>query len=279
MLSRLHSLPTASLQSLAASLEGGLLSAGLSRFALQQIAGTDAASIEAELEGLVRSGFSTSQVAVLIRAIVDARHFRADPSHIVDLVLSGPDLPGVPTADTAAVVQTLIEQAKREVLLVGYAIHNVRSLFAPLAARMTQIPGLRVTFCIDIPRARGDASSDAMIVQAFAREFRIRHWPWPQLPSVYFDPRALMGDVGRRASLHAKCVVIDREQALVTSANFTQAGQHRNIEAGVLIRHNPTANRLTEYFAGLIDSGQLVRCDLDRVDEDQSASGSNAGNE
>ena len=38
------------------------------------------------------------------------------------------------------------------------------------------------------------------------------------------------------SSLHPKCVVIDEGKALVTSANFTEAAQIRNIEAGVFIR-------------------------------------------
>ena len=46
-----------------------------------------------------------------------------------------------------------------------------------------------------------------------------------------------------RGSLHAKCVVVDRSTALVTSANFTEAAQHRNIEAGLLIRHQGIQRR------------------------------------
>ncbi len=35
-----------------------------------------------------------------------------------------------------------------------------------------------------------------------------------------------------QVGLHARCVVVDRARAFVSSANFTQRGQERNIEVG-----------------------------------------------
>jgi phosphatidylserine/phosphatidylglycerophosphate/cardiolipin synthase-like enzyme len=60
----------------------------------------------------------------------------------------------------------------------------------------------------------------------------------------------------------AKCVVVDRQAALVTSANFTEAAQQRNIEVGLLIRHAPLVSRISLYFEGLIDARLLARCEL-----------------
>jgi phosphatidylserine/phosphatidylglycerophosphate/cardiolipin synthase-like enzyme len=37
------------------------------------------------------------------------------------------------------------------------------------------------------------------------------------------------------ASLHAKCVVVDGRLVFVTSANFTDRGQTRNVEVGVVL--------------------------------------------
>jgi phosphatidylserine/phosphatidylglycerophosphate/cardiolipin synthase-like enzyme len=61
-------------------------------------------------------------------------------------------------------------------------------------------------------------------------------------------------------------VVVDRSRALVTSANFTDAAQKRNIEAGVDLRHKPTAERIADYFRGLIATGQLTLVDLGGAD-------------
>jgi len=58
-------------------------------------------------------------------------------------------------------------------------------------------------------------------------------------------------------------VIVDRERALITSANFTDAAQRKNIELGVAIRHRPTIERLANYLAGLCADGQLARCKLE----------------
>jgi len=58
--------------------------------------------------------------------------------------------------------------------------------------------------------------------------------------------------------LHAKCVVVDRRVAFVSSANFTEAAQERNIEAGVLIRSEPFASSLANHFETLAAQGILL---------------------
>lgn len=261
-LAPLHRLPLAALRGLASSLETGLLSAGITHVGIAQAAGSDATAVVEVLRELASAGMTPRQMAVVVRGIAEAHEHVPKPSSLFDLVLSGPDLPGVPMADTAAVVHTMISQASREVLLVGYAVHNGRKLFEPLAQRMAEMPALTVTFCLDIARAYQDATPAAEIVARFARDFRSRHWPWERLPALYFDPRSL--ETGEaRASLHAKCVIVDRERALITSANFTDAAQRKNIEAGVVLNHRPTIDRLADYFAGLCSSGQLARCALE----------------
>ena len=52
--------------------------------------------------------------------------------------------------------------------------------------------------------------------------------------------------------LHAKVIVSDRHDALVTSANLTQAGLHENLEMGLRIQ-GPMAGAVVQYFDLLID--------------------------
>ena len=52
-------------------------------------------------------------------------------------------------------------------------------------------------------------------------------------------------------------IVVDRQQALITSANSTAAAQQRNIEVGILTRSAPLAERIAAYFAALRESGVL----------------------
>ena len=64
-------------------------------------------------------------------------------------------------------------------------------------------------------------------------------------------------DLTARSAMHAKCVIADGCTAFISSANFTEAAQQRNIEAGVLIRHAPTVRRLAGFFEGLRRNGML----------------------
>jgi PLD-like domain len=254
----LHSLPTGPLRILATKLRSGSLSSGLSRFGLQQVAGPDAVALETELRALQSEGMTPPQLGLLVQAIVDARDRQPDAGSLFDLVLSGPEVPGVPTSDTEAVMHRLALQASRELIMVGYAVHDGKRIFKPVAERMQQTPELQVTLCLDISRRHGDTTIASDIVARFMEEFRRRHWPWERTPRILHHPRSLAETTGEKASLHAKCVLVDGEVALVTSANFTEAAQRRNVEAGVLIRHKPTVARLTEYFRGLERTGVLA---------------------
>jgi phosphatidylserine/phosphatidylglycerophosphate/cardiolipin synthase-like enzyme len=100
-------------------------------------------------------------------------------------------------------------------------------------------------------------SSPSELVRIFVERFARKEWPGRLLPSLYYDPRSLETDPTKRASLHAKCVVIDGQKAFISSANFTEAAQTRNIEVGVLVHSVALATRLAEHFQKLAMTGVL----------------------
>ena len=71
------------------------------------------------------------------------------------------------------------------------------------------------------------------------------------MPELYYDCRSLAAAEGP-VSLHAKCIVVDGREIFISSANFTEAAQHRNIEVGVLIRSNVLARQATEFFEAMV---------------------------
>ncbi len=60
-----------------------------------------------------------------------------------------------------------------------------------------------------------------------------------------------------KSHLHAKCIVIDEQRALITSANFTEAAHARNLEAGVVITDPSIAKSLQAQFDILVERGEL----------------------
>src|SRR5690606_34124690 len=94
----------------------------------------------------------------------------------------------------------------------------------------------------------GGALGGAEPAAAFADVVGIRLWHWP---------RAQRTEEG--AKMHAKIAVADRRVLLVSSANLTQSGVGRNIEAGLLVRGGTAPRRAAEHIAELTASGLLAR--------------------
>jgi hypothetical protein len=197
----LASLSDAALNALATAVEAGWLCGGSPDSAFTSIAGENGAAVSGWVTSLEKAAFTPVQISRVLQSIVAGR--LRDRVLVPDLVVSGPDVPGVPTADTYAVVQSLFQEAQNEIVLAGYAFHNGKLLFERLAEQKKQRPQLRIIFHVDVPRRSGDTSTSEAIILRYAEEFRSRHWPWQPFPEVYYDPRALDTDSHARASLHA----------------------------------------------------------------------------
>jgi len=72
------------------------------------------------------------------------------------------------------------------------------------------------------------------------------------LPEVYYDPRSLDIAAQERSAMHAKCIVVDRQELFISSANFTEAAQNRNIKVGLLVRSASLADNLVRHFDTLV---------------------------
>lgn len=264
MIDTLRSLAEADLRALAANLRAGRLAFPPSTMALQTFcASGDAPVLARTLAELASQGMSADHVALVLGAIAAERAAsRPATGELVDLVWTGPEAPGTASRDTGAVVRELFRTATTEVLIAGYAVYQGRSVFAALSERMETLPDFRVRMFLDISRPHGDTSLDSEIRNRFAHRFRTQEWPGSRLPEIYYDPRALATDTKKRATLHAKCIVVDRRLAFVSSANFTEAAQARNIEVGTLIRSASFAETLASHFTQLVACGGLVRLDI-----------------
>jgi hypothetical protein len=218
-----------------------------------------AASIDviAELDRLDALGMTAPQIHRVLALLCEAPRPAGSPS----LVWSGPEAPGSRTRDTGVVVRELFGGAEKSVLVAGFAVHQGKSVFQELAARMDAHPALQVCMFLNVARDRDDVRPAAEIVQAFGVRLKERQWPGSRLPIVYYDPRGAEPNAHRqkRAVLHAKCVVVDDLRAFVTSANFTEAAQERNIEVGVLVDGAAFARDLRVQFERLVASGTVTR--------------------
>ena len=222
------------------------------------------------LTDLEAHGFGPTQTALLLRTLAAERRQQRTVRERVELVWSGPDAPGTAPRDTAVVIRGLCRGARRSVLVANYAFDRARdgepllrarALWQPLADVMDARPDLHVRIFANVERDDRPRSSHldhAGWVNRFRAHFIDHLWPGRRLPNLYYDPRSLADDPGERAILHAKCVVIDAAQVFLTSANFTQAGQRRNLEAGLRLDDPALARDLTAQFDALLQTGALL---------------------
>lgn len=249
------------LQNLIAALQSRRLAPPYAPLQLSRIMpATLTVSVQAVLSELEADGFSPEQIAKALTLIhLDRKRDRLVELPI-DLVTSGPDAPGITNRDTSVVVRELFAHARQSVLVVGYAVYQGQQVFESLAIRMADLPDLHVQFFLNIPRPDADQSPSEVLVTRFKQRFKDTQWPVGcRLPEVYCDPRSLADNAPVRSSLHAKCVVVDLKHVFVSSANFTEAGQERNIEVGLKIEDEWLAKRITAHFRHLHDHGLAVR--------------------
>lgn len=136
---------------------------------------------------------------------------------------------------THQAIRVMIEQAGAEIILLGYELTD-RELILSLAAAAAR--GVEIVLICD--RTRGVAT-------------RVReHWPSSvPRPRVLHDRQR--ADSGPYASMHAKCLLVDGLDLLVTSANFTFHGLRENIEIGLRIGGSPAAEA-RKIFSYLVEN-------------------------
>jgi phosphatidylserine/phosphatidylglycerophosphate/cardiolipin synthase-like enzyme len=258
--SAFHELPTATLRGLADALRGGRLQPPVTATSLARVGVCVPAAVVSEIETIFGRGAGAAGVAWGIELLVCEREARL--ASRPELVWTGPEANGSGSRDTSVVVAELFGHAERSVLVATYAIHRGAEVFKVLAERMRQVPSLSVRVFLNVERPYGTPAdvSDAKLLRDFAEEFVAKAWPvGSRLPELFYDPRALSSTPGPRACLHAKCIVVDDARAFVTSANFTEAAQERNIETGVLVNDRAFACALRDQFEALVTTGELRR--------------------
>ncbi|MBM5825664.1 MAG: phospholipase [Cyanobacteria bacterium M_surface_10_m2_119] len=224
------------------------------------------AQIEPLLVQLAREGGQPRLMALVLEQLASQQEALQRERDAWSFVWSGPEPVHARTADTFATVDQLIQQATSSLLIATFNIglsSEFRDLLESMALRLEsgQLQRLELFFHpIQIVDRLG---SDPLA--AIRRWFNDKVWPWPVKPQVYVDQRLLVG-AAERCYQHAKVVVADagteRASALVTSANFSEAAQRHNFEAGWLVRQPWRAEQVASHFRRLVAEGLFLEVPL-----------------
>ena len=176
-------------------------------------------------------------IALALETAIIAK--RTAAAATVDVVVTGPDSPEAPVRLTSEVVRQLISNARHRVTLISYAAYQMPSIIAALDAAAAR--GVHIDVILESPEyLQGGGGAGAYA------KYCIYEWPTDQR-----EPPD--------AKLHAKAVIVDSRDVLLTSANMTNAAYDKNIELGVLCRGGPTALRVQRHFDSLIARGVLTQ--------------------
>lgn len=267
----LTELSSDSLKQLADALRGGSLRAPLTAGALEH---AGLGHLRGPLEAF--QSLDAGALGLLVGAVL-AERIRSGQTKL-DLVWSGLDAGTSYARYTKLVIPELVAGAQTHVTIAGYSFDQGAGVFELLHQALAE-RNVEVRFFLDIHQLQARleqqlakerrksrlaplASAKRAGAEAYAQEvirlFLELHWPFEGArPALYYDPRT--ADPHSYASLHAKCLIVDHERSLITSANFTDRGQTRNIEVGVLIHDKGYALAVERQWSNLIESGGVVR--------------------
>ena len=118
-----------------------------------------------------------------------------------------------------------------EVILLGYEVTDFKVM-----QRLVEVEAAGADVIIICDRTRGTA-------------FRVLEFGLSR-PRLFQDRELPDGP----PSMHAKCLLVDGTDLLITSANFTFHGLHGNIEIGARLSGSP-ALEARKIFSHLVDNG------------------------
>lgn len=159
-------------------------------------------------------------------------------------VWSGPIIDGSYLRMTREVIKELVAGAKHEILVVGYWLvtnndpEGIISEILHLLANASRL-GRKVTFILD-ERTRDGLDNFQSLASV---------WPSDLAPPDTYTWHLPPGDA--HLKLHAKVIVCDRKDALVTSANLTHHAINRNMEMGFRVIGKPAFD-IASHFELLI---------------------------
>lgn len=243
---------TSSLERLREGLAAGRVRTPLNRSDLV------AYGVRGQIDALVAAlaGHTAAACLSIIDAALAERAQHDTPD--AELVWTGPEGAIASARDTLVVLRELFESARKRVVLAGYAFDHAQDVLRPLHGVM-QEHGVQVRFFVNLDQVKALPPDPDAYGAGELGKFLASNWPFgAPYPELYCDRRALR-PAPPWCSLHAKCVAVDGERAFVSSANFTNRGQERNIETGVLLHAPAFATQLEKQWQSLVDGGLVLK--------------------
>jgi phosphatidylserine/phosphatidylglycerophosphate/cardiolipin synthase-like enzyme len=227
----------------ATAVERGDVELSITSGALQARLGIPQARLRAYRETLLASS-NVRDLALALRAAAETALRIASDQPLIEVVWTYPGRASPGARTTGGAAREIIDGSRLSLLLVGYSI-----------TVDTSVSGL-ATQTVD---AIAQAAERGVVVTAVLhrdanRSALLQAWRSALPPPAIFT-WPLAND--QMAAVHAKLLIADRKDGLITSANLTYHGFERNLEMGLRVTGRAVAE-IHDRFHELIAAGDLV---------------------
>lgn len=153
-----------------------------------------------------------------------------------ELVITAPRSFAIKTKATKDVVESLLRNAKKKILLTGYSISSYFDEMINVLVEKSR-SGVFVKIFLNQAETK-DYNSVSKLMENCSVFLKVYEY--------------VQKEDDQMSALHAKVIVTDDIQSLITSANLSYHGQKGNIEIGTLISSSKIAREIDEVFTYLI---------------------------
>jgi len=176
-------------------------------------------------------------------------NFRLERSLKKHEVIKNPPWSG----DLLAKMKEMIQRAEKEILITSPHIYYTDWLTAELQPLMNRGIKFRI---ITWPSYKREMYKSVDEVQEDKKQyFTLKRF------LEMFPP----GSVRLNDNIHAKMIVVDEREVLITTANLSQTGLYENYEVGVYADNSDLAKQAKEFFETVWNSEDTIELDLETL--------------
>ena len=211
----------------------------LSPISLKKIEGLSDEKLESLMLLLDNTNVSHETLILLLDVAMAILKRTEKEKESIDLSWTGPIQFSVEGRSTESLVEEMLKNAKKSIVITGYSITEETGILELIESAIKR--GVEVTMIVHMD----DENRNMKVLS--------KMWPFPPRPVIYSRER---GKDDIYFKIHAKMLVVDSSDLLVTSANLTYHGMSNNFEVGVRIRGN-TARKAHMLVDELVKSKYL----------------------
>lgn len=139
---------------------------------------------------------------------------------------------------THETIYQMINRAKSNIVIVGYVMYDIQDLLGELN-KLQEEKNLKIKFIMDSAKK-------------WRRQI-LQKWNKNNKPEIF------EANIDQIKALHAKIIIIDHAEILITSANLTINAMEKNIEAGIWTSDQDIINSCYSVFKEFEENGSIRR--------------------